>query len=459
MTGLVLASVCYFLLAKFGMLMFAIQPSNITLLWLPSGISLIMCLQWGVRSFPFIVAASFLANYAGMHTQEAGSYVYLLVAACIDGFSGVLSATLLKRFLPNGLVKTQHLFPFVAWVCLASPLITSLMLTANLLIGHYISLADAPGFVGMLILADSLGILLVYPVYAAMQVSSEPMTMIQKKWLTGAAIVLPVLLFFSTLGPDWLTFFMLPTLVILSFSVGIFWTVLMSSLSMVLTVAGTAQKLGPFVGASDQESRFGLMAFAFSSALTILGIALQNRQLKMAEFGQERWKSEAETDVMTGLFNRRAFFPLLNRMHQQAIVSQSTYAVAVIDLDNFKQINDRFGHAVGDEVLVSLAHVLVHHCRAGDIAARLGGDEFAMLIPLGSGKDALSLLQRVRSEILETKAVVGVNDEVAFDVSIGVALFESAAESENDLLRRADKALYKAKTTGRGRVVLADAYQ
>jgi len=99
------------------------------------------------------------------------------------------------------------------------------------------------------------------------------------------------------------------------------------------------------------------MAFVFSSALTILGIALQNRQLTSIERSSELWKDAAEHDPLTGLINRRAFLPRLQNEHQRALRTGNTYTFAMLDLDHFKSINDAYGHHCGDAVLCALAQL------------------------------------------------------------------------------------------------------
>jgi hypothetical protein len=154
----------YFLLAKFGMAVFSLQPSNITLLWLPSGIGLLMCLAAGTRALPFIFLASFSANFHGMALPSLGlQLLHTLVAAFADTLAAWLAAFMLRRHLPSGLSKPFDLIPFTLYVCMIPTLVSAALLAANLVLGGYIEHTKTVDFVFMLLVADSLGILLCYP--------------------------------------------------------------------------------------------------------------------------------------------------------------------------------------------------------------------------------------------------------------------------------------------------------
>lgn len=155
----------------------------------------------------------------------------------------------------------------------------------------------------------------------------------------------------------------------------------------------------------------------------------------------------ARTDSLTGLPNRRALMELAGRELDRAERQGSTVAVAVIDLDDFKSVNDRFGHEAGDRVLCGFAEVARASLRSVDITARTGGDEFTVILP---GIDAVAaghVLDRLRTELLGRV-------EGAIRCSIGVA---SATDGDLDsLLAAADAALYQAKRGGRATTVVAD---
>jgi diguanylate cyclase (GGDEF)-like protein len=162
----------------------------------------------------------------------------------------------------------------------------------------------------------------------------------------------------------------------------------------------------------------------------------------------------AQTDPLTGLFNRRHFWA-----HGTAEIARiSRYvrplSVLSLDLDHFKQVNDRYGHAAGDEALRWLAKVLLSSLRQSDLVARLGGEEFAVLLPETLLENAVHLAERIREALAATPVIAG--DKTFFiTASIGVSNTTDAKTTLDALLVRADAALYQAKEGGRNRTVAA----
>ena len=159
----------------------------------------------------------------------------------------------------------------------------------------------------------------------------------------------------------------------------------------------------------------------------------------------------AHADPLTGVANRRALVAFLDRLLPAARRSGEAIAVGYLDLDGFKKVNDRHGHAVGDAVLVEVANRIVGCMRAGDLVARLGGDEFAFVLRgLGSGTDALETCARLMAAL--ARPIGGGSTEEPLTASIGVALFPESGATSAALLRAADAAMYEGKRTGDGAV-------
>lgn len=157
----------------------------------------------------------------------------------------------------------------------------------------------------------------------------------------------------------------------------------------------------------------------------------------------------ATTDQLTGLKNRRHFIEQLERELGRSGRYGRQCAVAVLDADRFKAINDSHGHDVGDKVLQALSGMLLEELRTGDLVGRMGGEEFAMLFPETGMEDALAVCQRLLTRISGARISAGAK-EISFTASIGLA--EVLAGDEADaVLKRADLALYRAKDLGRDR--------
>ncbi|SCX13478.1 MULTISPECIES: sensor domain-containing protein [Agrobacterium] len=181
-------------------------------------------------------------------------------------------------------------------------------------------------------------------------------------------------------------------------------------------------------------------------ATNIAGIAIDRRR------AEERVHFMAHHDPLTGLSNRNLFWTQFRRAIHEAKREDRLVAITYIDLDNFKQINDVHGHAVGDEVLRSLAERITSCIRASDIAVRLGGDEFAIIFsnPRHDEPGILRRLESIRERTAEPIALE--NGSVRVTCSSGTAFYPSDGETPEALLAKADAAMYEAKKNGRNTV-------
>ena len=159
----------------------------------------------------------------------------------------------------------------------------------------------------------------------------------------------------------------------------------------------------------------------------------------------------AEVDPLTSVFNRRALLALLDKALSRAQRLQEPLPVLIIDLDDFKKINDTWGHGVGDEVLRHFVHLAGRCLRSEDLIGRLGGEEFVIFLPHAQAGGALAVAERLRALTESNPLVLPDQRPIAFTVSVGVTLCR-AGEPASAALQRADQAMYLAKQRGRNRV-------
>ena len=163
---------------------------------------------------------------------------------------------------------------------------------------------------------------------------------------------------------------------------------------------------------------------------------------------------QARTDALTGALNRRSFDAAARAEFSRARRHGNSLSVMALDIDNFKKLNDTFGHATGDDVIRTLAAICHDRLRESDVFARTGGEEFSILLPATTAEEAAVAAEKLRDMLANTQIPVRQSDTpVRFTVSFGVAAYESSDDSVEDLLHRADMRLYDAKRLGRNRVV------
>lgn len=185
-------------------------------------------------------------------------------------------------------------------------------------------------------------------------------------------------------------------------------------------------------------------------ALRMIGTSIDITARRMAE---ERMQDLAQHDGLTGTANRALLFERINRALVRAKRAERRPALLYLDLDNFKDVNDRLGHAAGDALLKEFAARLARSVREADTVARVGGDEFVVLLEdVGDGEGAKRIAEKIAGAVHEPARADG--HDVAMTTSIGVALHDRA-ENADEWLKRADAALYEAKSAGRDTVKLA----
>jgi len=168
-----------------------------------------------------------------------------------------------------------------------------------------------------------------------------------------------------------------------------------------------------------------------------------------------RYRHASLTDPLTGVPNRRGFFEIGNRLLDRTRYERRPAALLVFDLDRFKNINDRYGHIIGDEVLTAFCQLATSSLRPSDLFGRIGGEEFASLLPATGAEDACRLAEGLRTAFEATSHAVA-GRAVTATVSAGIAVSDDASIDLETLQKAADRALYLAKARGRNRVEIAE---
>jgi diguanylate cyclase (GGDEF)-like protein len=187
-----------------------------------------------------------------------------------------------------------------------------------------------------------------------------------------------------------------------------------------------------------------------NTAMQFVSFALVGYFIAVLHRSRAEAQALSRMDSLTHMLNSRAFYadaaPILAlcRRHGRPVT------LAYIDLDNFKNVNDRQGHAVGDELLAGVAAAIHATVRPSDLCARLGGDEFAVFLPELPGGEVAGVLERVRQKVAEAAATI----DSSVTASVGAVTFGTAPPTLEDLVHRADEPMYAAKLAGRNRLSL-----
>jgi diguanylate cyclase (GGDEF)-like protein/PAS domain S-box-containing protein len=186
---------------------------------------------------------------------------------------------------------------------------------------------------------------------------------------------------------------------------------------------------------------------------TVRGFVVVSRDVTERKRLEDDMQILATVDPLTGAYNRRKGDALLAVEFSQRKRHGRPFAVLMLDIDHFKEVNDRFGHAAGDAVLIALVQTCRKSLRPVDMVMRWGGEEFLIVLPDTGAAAALSVAERLRVTVAATEVAISEGAPIRFTISVGVAVPEG--DNPSELLSRSDDALYTAKTSGRDRVILA----
>ncbi len=467
---LILVLAAGYLATALGGLAISRQAGNIATLWPPNGMLVAALLLTHQRRWTLVLIAGAIgslgANLFNGNTVIAASSITLanLVEACI-------AATIIRSQTGRRVLFRNS--SDVVVLIIAS--ITAALVAGALSATSAKLLSNAP-FTTIFIkwvLGDVLGLLVVMPiaVIAHDVLKHGPDLMMRQRSQAESALILAgvfgvSLAVFSPNVPP-VQFLVMPTVLLASFRLGPFGAALSTVIVAIVGSLGTV--IAAKAGASTPDEvtlrvfNFQLnLAVLFLTALPI-GSAMAQRSQLERDLTDEKERADrfasdmaslANVDDLTGLATRRFFLDQLDTMAATARRIKQPLTLAMIDIDHFKPINDNFGHAVGDAVLMAIGAACRTAVRSDDVIGRLGGEEFAMLMPLTDQDTAYRIVDRLREAVAAIAIPASDGRTVSVTISVGMAMF--ADQQIDRLLLDADRALYLAKERGRNRIVLAE---
>ncbi|MFL6648986.1 MAG: diguanylate cyclase [Sulfurifustaceae bacterium] len=457
-------------------LAFALLPKVLVMMWIPNSLLLAALFHYGTRRYGLFAVAVIIAEIAADYPT------FTFLEAILFGSINLLEAT-----IAYGLLQRWRFNPRFA-----APLDLAKFVTAGPVIGALVSACAAAGiyrtfrvtetgyieFVRIWWFSDGLGLLILTPLAlslwppkpAAVESHHAPLRWYDALVMLGGFIVF--FAFVSAYAGRFQDISIRPTLLLppilyiaARFSLRTTTVTLVVVATMILYVTKNGQQ--PFGDLPIHETAVLTQEFIIIMSVTTLSIAALLSQLRTnareleirvsnrtAELraANQRLKKLAVTDSLTGLLNRRALFRALRREIERAHRSRRELAVIMLDIDHFKQVNDRYGHGAGDAVLRHVAAVATKVIRNTDTMARYGGEEFVVVAPETDRAHALRLAERMREALRSTDVAVK-RDELRVTASFGVTILSAEDKEPERILSRADDALYAAKAGGRDRVV------
>ena len=452
----VLLAAAYFSAAKLALLV-AIPPGYATAVWPPSGIAFAAVLLLGSRIWPGVWLGAALVNV----TVQSS-----LVAATLIGAGNTLEAlagaALVRAWIgmPGAFRRGEDVVKFVV-IAAASATIAASVAAAPLAIVHSLHLPELLWNWWTWWQGDTVGIIVVAPLILAWaapsRISWTPPKIAEAGILVWLLSGVMYAIFGAGIAPYVpslaLTFAILPFIIWAAFRFRQREVATVNVLVCATAIWFTLEGSGPFAQGSLNASLLLLLAFMCTVVTTglvlVAIIADRGRAIEAMQRVMRELREQAIRDPLTSLYNRRFLQDYLPRELMRAEREPAPLAVIMIDLDHFKQLNDRSGHQAGDHVLVETGALLKRHVRGSDIACRYGGEEFALVLPKTTLDGALRRAEEICAAIRrEQDRLRGIT------ASLGVALFPEHAGDLDTLLRCADQALYEAKAAGRNRVRL-----
>lgn len=472
--GIALIGLAYYAGAWLGVTQ-TITTEGIAILWPPNAVLLSAFLLLPYRHWPLVAIAALIAELVAdipsfpPWAAVAFGLINLLETSLA---AGLIRLTVGERFDFDSLRRAGYFL-------LYGPLLSS-SLAGVLGASVYMALgrSDA-GFLTLWRLwwfGDALGLLLLTPVIIVLwcwlrgglpRIQWPKLLEIVLLW----AVMLAVGLYAFPLGEHGSFGFHLTPIVLLPFGAwaAVRFGVLGAAMSVVLiamiAVGFLVRGIHPYADVASKYAVWLMQEYLAVVALLSIGLAILLHEIRKQrdeleqrvmertielEVANRQLEQLASTDYLTGISNRRHFHEVATRVLQRHVSSKAPLSLVMLDLDHFKQINDRYGHEMGDHVITGVVRIVQGTIRPTDQLGRFGGEEFLLLLPDAGLTTALEIAERIRCKVKET---LYDNDGIAIGITVSLGVAEwNGEQSLEALIRTVDLALYQAKAAGRDQV-------
>jgi diguanylate cyclase (GGDEF)-like protein len=472
---LVLIPVLFFLGAKLSLALAAATPEVLVILWVPNSLLLAALFHFHGRRYAAFAAMVALAEIA------ADFQTYSLTESVLFAAINLLEVTLAYLLLRRWRFDTRFAAPGDLWkFIMAGPVIGAFVSACAAATLHHYSRGGETAFFEFLRIwwfSDGLGLLILTPlllsIWPPARRATEERTAL--KWYDGIAIVGALVVLGAFLFSERGVFHGVSVRPVLLLPLAVYAAARFSMRTTTLVMTGiafifllvTRSGQQPFGDLPVHDTAVWAQELLFSMAIISIGLAALLSQLRanrreletrvqertaQLQAANAQLEKLAVTDALTGLLNRRALSDLFRREIERAQRHRRELAVIMFDVDHFKAINDRHGHAAGDAVLKQIAGIAAQSTRGTDTIARYGGEEFVLIAPETDRASALDLAERMRAALQAADIRID-HHSLTVTASFGVAMLRSDDARPENVLRRADEALYAAKGGGRNRVV------
>lgn len=450
-------AVIYTILARFSQI-FAIEPSPVSPIWIPSGVLFALALKYGVRIWPGIFIGVLFNNF--WTYIPSNTIIEALIAGVFNSIGDVIcvigSAALIYHITKtnNPLHRKLHFAIFVAIGVILGPLISALFGVLGLSVFQFIDFEELTSTFFTWWIGDAVGVLVFTPLLIAW---FNP----ERIYYKHSALVFTVIVLLTSIGTAavfemiWLPIevmfvstILLPLLLVTMVHYGqrILFTVQLIVLA--IAVAATSQNMGPFAVGDSNLSLIQLQWFVAIFSCSIFGLAVvtyENQNAKEVIFSKMKELEKLyRTDNLTGVANRHLILEFINREFSRMARTKLHFGVILIDLDNFKQVNDEFGHNVGDQVLIQMCKAIQLQIRTNDLLGRWGGEEFIVICDNIDREGLMHVAEKIRV-IIENSTF---EQFLSLTISLGITL-AAPNDSINTLTKRADDGLYASKANGK----------